>query len=240
MGISAVILTGGRSRRLGGIHKPAVELAGVSVVSRILAAVRAVSAQAEVWVAGSPEGLSPAERATVHVAVESPRFGGPLAGLAAAVAEMEAAEAQEPQAAEAQATGAQAAEAQASEADTVFVLAGDIPLLDPAHLRALAAASAAAGAPAVSCDEWGRFQHLCAAWPARLLRDRVRSVGETADRPVRLLWEGAAPVAVAAEPGRLADIDTPEDLARLRATLEEGSSARGGQEADAAPPGLDW
>lgn len=232
MGISAVILTGGRSRRLGGIHKPAVELAGVSVVSRILAAVRAVSAQAEVWVAGSPEGLSPAERATVHVAVESPRFGGPLAGLAAALAEMEAAEAQ--------AAGAQAAEAQASEADTVFVLAGDIPLLDPAHLRALAAASAAAGAPAVSCDEWGRFQHLCAAWPARLLRDRVRSVGETADRPVRLLWEGAAPVAVAAEPGRLADIDTPEDLARLRTTLEEGSSARGGQEADAAPPGLDW
>ena len=40
MSIRAIILSGGRSNRFGGVHKPAVELGGTTVISRILGTVR--------------------------------------------------------------------------------------------------------------------------------------------------------------------------------------------------------
>lgn len=218
MKTSAVILTGGRSRRFGGVHKPGTELAGAPVVSRILAAVRGADRGALVWVVGPPDGLSSAERATVSLAVESPRYGGPLAGVDAAVTAMRAADARATEDAESAGVSADSVAPQ-GQAHIVFVLAGDMPLISPEHLRALAAASAATGAPASSRDADGHLQYLCAAWPELLLRQRIADIGETVDRPVRLLYEGIETTLVTADSREVADFDTPEDFHRVRAEL---------------------
>ena len=39
MSITVMILSGGRSRRFGGVHKPGVSLGGQTVISRILGTV---------------------------------------------------------------------------------------------------------------------------------------------------------------------------------------------------------
>jgi molybdopterin-guanine dinucleotide biosynthesis protein A len=74
----AVILAGGRARRLGGIDKALVEVAGVSLLERSLEA--AASAR-RIVVAGPPRSAS---RAVVWTR-EEPVGGGPVAAIAAAM-----------------------------------------------------------------------------------------------------------------------------------------------------------
>ncbi|MCD1286579.1 MULTISPECIES: NTP transferase domain-containing protein [unclassified Brevibacterium] len=195
MSTSVIILSGGRSSRLGGSHKPAVELEGRSVLSRILAAVRVAVPEGTVWIAGTAEGLSESEAAEVRTVVEEPRFAGPLAGIAAA------------------------SDAAADEPDVTLVLAGDMPLITAELLRALLAACRREARPASSVDERGKTQFLCTAWPTALLRQRLAAVAPVADRPVKLLFSGIAPTLVDADPDQLADFDTAEDLARIRNSL---------------------
>ena len=202
MALRAVILTGGRSRRFGGVHKPGVDVGGVSVLARAVSAVRALDPTAEVWVAGPLDGLGTAVRSTVHSVVESPPFAGPLAGLAAAVAAM--APAQDPQASPADARGA-----------TVLVLAGDVPFLDPDDLARLVAASARADSPAGCTDASGRLQPLLAAWPEQQLRERLQNIGAVENRPLRLLWDGVDPVLAPVSATSTEDFDTPEDYRRI-------------------------
>src|SRR5690625_1158549 len=123
MSITVMILSGGRSRRFGGVHKPGVSLGGQTVISRILGTVRAAVPDAKVWVAGTLEGLTAAEAESVGNVREEPEFSGPLAGIDAA----------------AQAMG---------ESEVTLILAGDMPLVPAAHLRELIAACRASGLPA--------------------------------------------------------------------------------------------
>ncbi|RAE87331.1 molybdenum cofactor guanylyltransferase, partial [Burkholderia multivorans] len=67
MSLRAIILTGGRSSRFAGVHKPGVELAGRTVISRILATVRDADPLAEVVVAGRADGLDAEEAETVAI-----------------------------------------------------------------------------------------------------------------------------------------------------------------------------
>ncbi len=76
--LAAVVLTGGTGARLGGTDKATLEVAGVSLLERSLAAVMAA---AEVVVVG-PETPTSAE---VTWAREEPAGGGPAAGLLAGV-----------------------------------------------------------------------------------------------------------------------------------------------------------
>src|SRR5690625_3838871 len=87
MSITVMILSGGRSRRFGGVHKPGVSLGGQTVISRILGTVRAAVPDAKVWVAGTLEGLTAAEAESVGNVREEPEFSGPLAGIDAAAHE---------------------------------------------------------------------------------------------------------------------------------------------------------
>ena len=189
--VRAVILTGGRSRRFGGVHKPGVAVGGSPVLTRVLASVRAFDPTAEVWVAGPLDGLDDAGRATVRSVVESPRFGGPLAGIAAALAGMAPGE------------------------STILLLAGDVPYLDPADLDRLVAASSRAGRAVGGEDASGRFQPLFAAWPEGLLRGRLHDIGHAAGKPVRLLWEGVASIRVPVSAASTDDLDTPDDYRRI-------------------------
>jgi molybdopterin-guanine dinucleotide biosynthesis protein A len=76
--LGAVVLTGGTGTRLGGLDKAALELDGVSLLERALAA---VTAAVEVVVVGAPVRTT----RPVTWTVEDPPRGGPAAGLLAGV-----------------------------------------------------------------------------------------------------------------------------------------------------------
>ena len=73
----AVILAGGRARRMGGIDKPALQVGGTSLLRRVLSAVTAADL---VVVVGPDRDLDDADIVQVH---EDPPGGGPVAALAA-------------------------------------------------------------------------------------------------------------------------------------------------------------
>ncbi|MDN5833606.1 molybdenum cofactor guanylyltransferase [Brevibacterium sp.] len=202
MTISAIILSGGRSSRFGGVHKPAVELGEATVISRILGGVRTLDPSAEVWVAGSVEGLSAEEAGSVHHVREEPEFAGPLAGIAAA------------------GDGMRAASTATEAASETLVLAGDIPLITPGHLRELVDACRGAGLPATSSDGQGKTQFLCAAWPCELLLSLLAEVGDPVDAAVRHLYAGVETIRVDVAPGIIADFDTAEEFDRIRTRFD--------------------
>lgn len=207
MTIRAIILSGGRSNRFGGVHKPAVELGGATVISRILGTVRTVDPIAEVWVAGPSEGLSEAETESVHSIREEPAFAGPLAGIAAACSALQTGE------------GTTVA---GESGDVTLVLAGDMPLITADHLGELIAACRRDEAPATGTDDRGKTQFLCAAWPTALLLARVESIPDPVDGAVRLLFAGLEPTLVDVESSVVADFDTAADFERIHARFGEG------------------
>lgn len=75
----AVILAGGRARRLGGVDKPALEVAGASLLDRVLAAVADATIRV---VVGPPRVLPPG----VLACQEQPAGGGPVAALVSGLA----------------------------------------------------------------------------------------------------------------------------------------------------------
>ena len=80
--LGAVVLTGGTGERLGGVDKAALEVDGVTMLERALAA---VAAAGEVVVVGAPV---PTTR-PVTWALEDPPGGGPAAGLLAGLERFE-------------------------------------------------------------------------------------------------------------------------------------------------------
>jgi molybdopterin-guanine dinucleotide biosynthesis protein A len=76
---AAVVLAGGRASRLGGVHKPGLEVGGSTLLDRVLAAVGA----AEVRIVVGPPQPVPAGTAIVR---EDPPGGGPVAAIAAGLA----------------------------------------------------------------------------------------------------------------------------------------------------------
>lgn len=208
MAVRAIILSGGRSTRFGGVHKPSVELGGVTVISRILSAVRAVVPFAEVWVAGPTEGLSEAETDSVHSVREEPAFAGPLAGIAAACTAIGRGD-------DAGATVA------GGTADVTLVVAGDMPLITADHLGELVDACRRSGSPVSGTDDRGKTQYLCTAWPTNLLLSRLVTIGDPSNGAVKLLFEGLEPTTVDVDATVLADFDTTEDLARIRTHFDQ-------------------
>ncbi|GAA0034158.1 molybdenum cofactor guanylyltransferase [Brevibacterium metallidurans] len=200
MSITVMILSGGRSSRFGGVHKPGVRLGEQTVISRILTTVRAALPEAEVWVAGPTDGLTDAEAGSVRSVREVPEFSGPLAGIDAVVRAM-------------------------GEAETTVILAGDMPLIPAAHLRDLVTASTESGLPAAGSDDRGKLQFLCAAWPTSLLIDRLDDIGETKDRAVRLLFDGLEVTPVDIDPSEVVDFDTREEYERIARRLSEADGA---------------
>ncbi|WP_166974330.1 molybdenum cofactor guanylyltransferase [Brevibacterium atlanticum] len=211
MTVNAIILTGGRSRRFAGVHKPGVDVGGQSTISRILASIRGLDEGAEVWVVGPRDGLSEAERDDVREVREEPAFSGPLAGIAAAMAAMQ------PLAVE----GAPHPAASAvPQADVTLVLAGDMPMITAGHLGELIRTCRETGGPAAGTDDRGKTQYLCAAWPTELLCARLADIGDPTDGAVKLLFAVLEPAVVDVDPHVLKDFDTAAELDEIRARLE--------------------
>lgn len=214
---SAVILSGGRSSRFGGVHKPGVDLENRPVISWIVGAVAAAVPDIGIWIAGPLDGLTEAQRNEVTEVREEPAFSGPLAGIDAAVRAIGAEDADPLDAVQSSKRG----DGSPEEAVTL-ILAGDMPLVTGDHLRDLVTACRAASRPALGVDDRGSMQYLCAAWPTRLLASRLDDIGQTRDRAVRLLYRDLDTVRVDVDPALVVDFDTPEEFDRVRARLAAG------------------
>jgi molybdopterin-guanine dinucleotide biosynthesis protein A len=190
----AVILAGGGGRRLGGVDKASLVVAGVRLLDRVLLA---TAAARHTVVVGADR---PAIR-DVRWICEDPPGGGPLAGLAAGLAELVA--------------------QGDKEQLPVIVLATDLPWLRPADVDRLLAALAAAPAAeaAVFRDPEGRLQPLAGAYRITPIRAALAAEEPVHGKPVRLVLHALALVTVP-DQGAAGDCDTPDQLAAARAHFD--------------------
>jgi 2-phospho-L-lactate guanylyltransferase len=114
--------------------------------------------------------------------------------------------------------------AAAGGAETAIVLPGDVPLVAAADLEALlAAAGSARRALVVAVDRHGTGSNALLLRPARL---RAPAFGvESAPRHLELGRAAGAETASLSLPGLALDVDTPDDLAELRARVPGGQTA---------------
>lgn len=183
---ATIVLTGGASRRMGR-HKPAIEVAGSSFVSRVLAA----APEGPIVVVGRAGGIPE------HVVVlsEDPPGSGPVAGIAAGLAHLIADAAVPP--------------------DTVLVLASDLPLLTAAYVSGLVSAAQVPDIDVAVAEADGHRNWLCAAWRAEALAAALAE-RDPNGRSVRSLFEHRRVIGVPDPAGVTADVDTPDDLQDLR------------------------
>ncbi|WP_199729812.1 molybdenum cofactor guanylyltransferase [Tessaracoccus sp. OH4464_COT-324] len=174
----AIVLGGGRSRRMGRdkLELPLGE-------STLLGAVCAAAGEwaDRVVVAGPQRPLA------ADFVQEQPPFGGPVAGLAAALAVV--------------------------PADEYLLLAGD--LARPREVVASLAAAAMDGDGVVLRDEEGWPQWLAGRYRGEPLRATIARLPEVRGVSVRRALGGLVVGQVPVSEGVVADIDTPEQFRRM-------------------------
>ncbi|MFP3712140.1 molybdenum cofactor guanylyltransferase [Puerhibacterium sp. TATVAM-FAB25] len=199
----ALVLAGGEARRLGGVSKAEVLVAGRPLLAWALDA----TAAARHTVVVGPSVLARLVGPSVRVVREDPPFGGPVAGLAAGLMTLDAVSTED------------------RPAVPVLVLACDVPgaarVVRPL-LAALAAAPDADGAWLV--DGSGRPQPLVAVHrrePLRAALRRVAAHGGVHGAAVRRLTAGLTMVDVADPAGYGADADTWQAVHELDRRLHD-------------------
>ena len=197
--VAAIILAGGASSRLGGTDKTRLPIAGATALERVL---RAAPVGRRIVVGPSGEdGDVLAARHGARFVLEDPPRSGPLAAVARGVAEF----------------------SEGPDEATVLVLGGDMPMLRPETLAALAARSAETARVAALEGAEGQLQFLGAAWPVGRLRAAFEAIerpeGGWADLSLRRLYAQLREeelLTVPATGAEGADIDTPDALAQVR------------------------
>jgi molybdopterin-guanine dinucleotide biosynthesis protein A len=209
----ALILAGGKGRRLGGVHKPGLLVDGVSLLDRVLAA---VVGAAPVVVVGPPQPVPP----SAVLVREEPPGGGPGAALATGLPHFYA----DP----------------GTTARWLAVLAGDLPFLRPATLDLLrgvasekSTTSSAVPDGAVLIDGDGRDQYLAGVYRVDALRAALATVPDPAGVALRRVVGGLdlRRVAPPLEPGAAPpwfDCDDAEDV-RLAESFARRDRAAAGQ-----------
>ncbi|MBP0453886.1 NTP transferase domain-containing protein [Kitasatospora sp. NPDC056181] len=182
-----IVPAGGAARRLGGVDKPGLTVGETTLLDRVLTA----CAGARTTVVVGP--ARPTTRTGVRWTRERPPGGGPVAAVAAGLAEV--------------------------TADAVLLFAADLPFLDERTVRRLAAALAGADRETeavVMVDAAGRDQPLAAAYRTAALRTALAALGEPAGLPLRRLTGGLRTLRLADTDDVTYDCDTWEDLERAR------------------------
>ena len=212
----AIIVAGGKARRLGGIDKTALVWRGRSLLDGVLAA---TAGSRRTCVVGSDAIL----RADVLRAVEQPRWGGPAAAMVAGLDAL------------ARASGSVSTGAGSAGADWIVVLAGDLVRADDAvpflvtELDRLLTESqngaAQTGAAAhrtldglISVDAGGRRQPLLAVYRRAALASSA--LLRSADNLSVMSLIGPLNLVELLLPDALGDdVDTPADAAKLGIVL---------------------
>lgn len=188
-GLGAILLAGGRATRVGGAVKPLFEVGGRSLLQVAVEAVR--DAGAHPITVAAPV-LDPT--ADVDWAREDPPFGGPVAGIVAALGSW------------------------TDDPEWTFVLACDLPRADLAVERLVEAKSLQPVDVEGVClaDGSSRPQWLTGVYRTGALRQAASGLPDRGrDLPVRALLADLA-VAVVAAPDATDDVDTWEDLGRAK------------------------
>jgi molybdopterin-guanine dinucleotide biosynthesis protein A len=184
IGFAAVVLAGGAGRRLGGVDKPGLRVGAFTLLDRALFA----TGPAKPIVAVGPH--RPTERA-VEWRREEPAGGGPVAALAAGLADLPA------------------------DIDVV-VLAADLAGIGPDTVTGLRFALArrpdADGALLV--DDEGHRQWLTGVWRINALRAALPA--QPGGAALRAVLGGLTVVEVPARGGEAFDVDTQDDLDEAR------------------------
>lgn len=204
----AVVLTGGTSRRLGGVDKTALDVGGRPVLVRILDDLAALP----VVVVGPPQDLG----RDVLWAREDPPLGGPLAATAA---------------------GVTAGLAGHPHAQVVVLVAGDQPFAGAAVAALLAALGPGVDA-ALAAGPDGRAQPLLAAYRLPAVRELLTGDvhGRPVRDLLRGLRTVTVPVSrgAALDVDDAADLATARELAAHEPTTR--APGPGGRAAPLSPP----
>lgn len=185
----AIVLAGGAGRRMGGADKAMLEVGGVSLLERALAA---VDGAGTIVVVG-PHRPTLRSHSAVKFVRETPAGCGPAAAVMRGLADV--------------------------TNPVVVVIAVDAPFAASAVPRLLAALpghDAAMCEAAMLIDDTGRRQPLLAAYATEALRHR-NAAGPWANRSVHDLVDGLAVVDVQPVGDEWLDVDTPDDARRARA-----------------------
>lgn len=202
MGVAAAIIAGGGARRLGGVAKPFLSVAGRTIADRQLDVLRPLFARVLVVVA-EPADAEPWLARGLETVVDPIRGAGPLAGVAAALAAI-------------------------SSGEAAVCLAGDLPFPSAGLLTALRDREPGADAVAPRVD--GRAEPLFARYAARLLPEVQARLRQRRLALHALLEETATTwlagnELAALDPSGVAflNVNTPEDLKRAEAIARSRS-----------------
>ncbi|MBS1698483.1 MAG: NTP transferase domain-containing protein [Actinobacteria bacterium] len=217
--LAAVVLVGGRARRMGGAAKHLLDLGGCTPWERTLAAL-AEHGIAPVVAVGVPPPAADHAGAVTWVR-EEPPFGGPVAALAAALALPELAAADEILLLAGDLARPAAVVARLVEPDPAETETAETAAPDAAAPSADAPADAAApvSADAVVFRAGGQPQWLVGRYRVAAVRAALAALDAVDGASCRALFGGLPIRWIADEDGSTADIDTPEDLARARAGI---------------------
>jgi len=193
-GTAAVILAGGRSTRMPG-NKLALVIDGRTLLERAVAAATAVSHP--VVVAGPRPHWWPDDGTDVTFVVEDPPFGGPVAGIAAALPRL-------------------------GDADDVFLLAGD--LADPASVVRLLCDAELAHDGVVLEDVDGVAQPLAGRYRLAALRAAVERLGHVRNVEVRTVMRSLSLMRLPAPEPVTRNVDTPAAAHAVRAIMPRAST----------------
>lgn len=215
---AAVILAGGAARRVGGATKPALQVGGEALLTRVLAA----ASDARQRIVVGPQELAGLVPAGATLTREHPPGGGPVAAIAAGLSLLD----------------------RSDRSLLVAVLAADLPFLSARTLATLrdsarqergdsggGDSSADAGARcvdgAVLVDAQSRPQWLAGVWRLGALAARLDALGDPAGGSVRGLVAGLRVAHVhipdGSGPPPWFDCDTTGDLRRAEEWARDGT-----------------
>jgi molybdopterin-guanine dinucleotide biosynthesis protein A len=205
--ILGLVLDGGRARRMGGVDKGLVILAGRPMMAHAIERLRPQVGLVAISANGDPARFK--RFGLPVVADDPPNFSGPLAGVLA---------------------GLEFCARLAPAIAHVATLPGDTPFAPRDFVARLHGAQRAARAKIAVAVSGGRTHHVAALWPVKIAGALRRAIVEEGLRKVESFATRFAVVAVEwpVEPfDPFANVNTPEDLARAEAALAE-ASRRGG------------
>lgn len=203
--LGALILAGGTSRRMAGVDKCAIDVNGIPIIDRVIAAVRPLVGpqSGRIVIVGPPRDTRhPTARAR-----EEPPGSGPLAAIAAGLGVLLGSASESD-------AGSPDNPAPHSPGDRVLLLAGDIPFPGPGLDVVLAEAVDVTADVVLGHDQRERDQFLFACWRSHSLRAAVAR--HRGSDPVRLLYDGVRVERRELPAESTIDCDTADDLERAR------------------------
>ncbi len=205
--LSAVVVAGGRSSRLGGTAKALLRYRGETLLSRTVAAVREAGAH-RVVVVGPEEELGSVLPEDVLVVRETPAFSGPAAAIGAGVDRL------------VEAPDGRRTESLCTD-DVTLLLACDMPHVGSTIRVLLDTIEAHPEFQAwVPKDADGKLQYLACAVRTEDLLQSVTAAGDLIGKPVRVLLASLQVYTFTAD--STADVDTPADAATFGIAVQDG------------------